>query len=213
MDLARPRSADHGARAGSLAGDLAPDTSAINTYVVVDVPVTWRPRLAGRTCGVISAAGSALATIGAVINVVQGDLVLLVGLFLFPVCGLLSWQLSIGSSLTLTSTEVIVRNPFGVSRILLREIADVNAGYGGVAIWRVDRTGVSAWAVQKTVIATWFRLHTRADDIVEAIRAAARASGAPPPPQQLVRPVPARESLGQEFHRYQRGFHPRHGNH
>jgi hypothetical protein len=126
-------------------------------------------------------------------------LVLLVGMFLFPVCGLLSWQLSIGSSLTLTSTEVIVRNPFGVSRTLLREIADVNAGYGGVAIWRVDRTGVSAWAVQKTVIATWFRWHTRADDIVEAIRAAARASGAPPPPQQLVRPVPARSPWAKSF--------------
>ena len=156
---------------------MASATSAINTCDVGDVPVTWRPRLAGRVCGVIFAAGSALATIGAVINVVRGDLVLLTGLVLFPVCGVLSWQLSIGSSLTLTPAEVIVRNPFGTSRIPLPDITDVKAGYGSLAIRRADRTTITAWAVQKANIATWLRRHTRADDVVEAIRTAARAMG------------------------------------
>lgn len=151
------------------------------------------------------------ATVASVVGLIHGEgLQLVLGLAVFPITAVLAWKFSVGSWLRLTTTEVIVRNPFEIVRIPLGEVVDVTAGYGGVAIMRADRTRVGAWAVQKTNLASWFHWHTRADDVVEAILAAARQAGA----EIRVRPV-AQRSIGQELRselrRYPKNFHARHG--
>jgi hypothetical protein len=190
-----------------------PPATVINTRGVAELPITWRVRLAGRLLGAAFTAGMCFATIASAIALARGkgggsDLV--PGLVIFPAMALLAWRATMGSWLRLTSAEVIVRNPIRLTRIPLHEVADVNAGRGGVVIRRADQSVVVAWAVQKAPLAAWFRWHTRADDIVDAIQKAARAAGAPAPARPE-RPMPVREELRQELRRYPKSFHPRHG--
>ena len=51
---------------------------------------------------------------------------LALGLAVFPAIVVLGWKLSVGSWRQLTTTEIIVRNPFEVVRIPLREVTEVS---------------------------------------------------------------------------------------
>ncbi len=188
-------------------------TVAIKTCGVVQPPVTWGPVLPARVFGVFPVAFMCCMTVVTANALVHGEgLELVLGLAVFPIMAVLAWKSSVGSWLRLTSTEVIVCNPLEVVRIPLQGVVDVSAGYGGVTITRADRTRVGAWAVQKTNLASWFHWRTRADDVVEAILAAAREAGA----QIRVKPVaqqPIRKELRSELRRYPKDFHARHGGH
>jgi hypothetical protein len=84
----------------------------------------------------------------------------------------------------LTSTEVVVRNPFNSRRVRLADVTHVEGGWGGLTIGTLAGVAVTAWAVQKSNYARWSGRRTRADDIADEIMAAARqakAAGASAP--------------------------------
>jgi PH (Pleckstrin Homology) domain-containing protein len=95
---------------------------------------------------------------------------------IFPfLVGLLIWWLAtIRPALTLTGTEVIVRNPIRIIRMPLGDVTGVRPGRRGVTICVADDCKVAAWAVQKSLLARWTGRDTRADQVSEAIRAAAQ---------------------------------------
>ncbi|HEX6519721.1 MAG TPA: hypothetical protein VF070_06845 [Streptosporangiaceae bacterium] len=82
-------------------------------------------------------------------------------------------NIPLGPSITLTSSD-LVRNWFQRVTISLQDILDVRAGYSGVTIKSTGRRPVCASAVQKSNASTWLNRRTRADEVVETIRAAAR---------------------------------------
>ncbi|GIF53273.1 hypothetical protein Afe04nite_78120 [Asanoa ferruginea] len=82
--------------------------------------------------------------------------------------------LTLRPAVTLTETDVDVRNPLRTLRVPIAEITDAKTGYGGVRIETRAGRAVTAWAVQKSNLANWRGQHTRADDVAEAIRQAAR---------------------------------------
>lgn len=83
-----------------------------------------------------------------------------------------------GPSITLTSSDLIVRNWFQRVTISLQDVLGVRAGYSGVTIDSARRGPVCASAVQKSNASAMLNRRTRADEVVDAIRAAAREAGA-----------------------------------
>lgn len=155
---------------------LARRPVAIHTCGVGQPPITWRPILPARVFGVFWVAFMCFGTVAVVIGLARGEgIELLPGLAVFPTVGVLGWKLSMGSWLRLTATEVIVCNPFEFVRIPLQDVVGVSAGSAGLAIILANGSLVRAWAVQQTNLASWFHWHTRADDVGDAILAAAGA--------------------------------------
>jgi hypothetical protein len=138
---------------------------------------TWRVSLAGRIFGfvliafglwVIVRAGMAAARDGM-------DLALAYALVFGGAAVLLSLLLAVRPAVTLSETDVEVRNPLRTRRVPLAEVADAKTGYGGLRIEIRDGRAVTAWAVQKSNLASWTGRRTRADDVADAI-AGARVS-------------------------------------
>jgi hypothetical protein len=113
---------------------------------VVQPPITWRQVLPLRLFGVLWVVFMCFLTVVTMIGLARGE-------------GL---------------DAVLGLAVFGVVRIPLEAVVDVSAGYYGLTITLASGTRVSAWAVQKSNLASWFNRHTRADDVAEAILAAAR---------------------------------------
>jgi hypothetical protein len=80
---------------------------------------------------------------------------------------------SLRPRITLTATELIIRNPLRSRRIQLTELSSVQGGWGGLKIKTSSGDVVVAWAVQKSRYAQWSHKRTRADDIADEIMAAA----------------------------------------
>ena len=95
-------------------------------------------------------------------------------IFPFLVGLMLWWLATIRPALTLSETEVIVRNPIRIIRVPLADVTDARPGRRGVTICVADDCKVAAWAVQKSGLARWTGRDTRADQVAEAIRAAVR---------------------------------------
>lgn len=74
---------------------------------------------------------------------------------------------------TLTATEVVIKNMFRSHRLSLAEISSVASGYYGTVFTLRDGTRVTAWAVQKSNLARWTETKTRADQLIDAIGDAA----------------------------------------
>lgn len=75
-------------------------------------------------------------------------------------------------SITLTNSELVIRNKFRTYRIDLNTIVRVDAGYHGVGVQTRHGQVVHGWAVQKSNLARWLGRQTRADLVVEAIEKA-----------------------------------------
>lgn len=165
----------------------------------VDGPVaTWRVRLIGRMCSIAFIVFLILPEIGAVLALTEGALWALPCLVVFLLVGVWVWCMGVRPAVSLTRDELVIRNPFNIDRISLREVVALDPGNGGLTILTTDKTAYQAWAVQKSNLAHWVGWHTRADRVAEEIRKAALSAGAPVRPANPMR------------RRYTRGFRPRH---
>jgi hypothetical protein len=129
------------------------------------MPQVWRVSLLGRV-------GTALLipVYALVFLTIRPVVALLGAAFAVLAWVVFAWR----PSITLTDTEVVVRNPFLFQRIALKDVARVGPGYGGLVITTRGGARTSAWAVQKSNLATWTGRRTRADEVAEAIIAAAK---------------------------------------
>ncbi len=139
----------------------------------------WRVRPIGRVAsvgvvliwGVAAAAGSGDRSVSAV-----GASVLWVALILVAVA---VWRWAFVPFVALTPNELVIQNASSRSTIRYAEIVGAKAGYYGVWIQKRDGTRVRAWAVQKSNAARVAGRHTRADDLIEAIRLRTFQTGSP----------------------------------
>ncbi|HEX5594594.1 MAG TPA: hypothetical protein VFX61_01020 [Micromonosporaceae bacterium] len=135
---------------------------------------TWRVSLAGRVFGILVLV---LAGIVASVIVVSGldlaakviSVVLLGGLAAF------TYVNALRPSITLTNSELVIRNKFKTYQIELNTIVRVDAGYGGIGVQTKHGQVIHGWAVQKSNLARWLGRHTRADLVVEAIETEVKA--------------------------------------
>ncbi|MEV0713812.1 PH domain-containing protein [Asanoa sp. NPDC050611] len=138
---------------------------------------TWRVSLAGRIFGIVFIAFGLWVIVRAGIAVARDglDLALSYALVFGLAAVLLPALLALRPAVTLTETDVEVRNPLRTQRLPLADVADAKTGYGGLRIETRDGRAVTAWAVQKSNLANWTGRRTRADDVADAI-AGARVS-------------------------------------
>ncbi|MET0491621.1 MAG: PH domain-containing protein [Actinoplanes sp.] len=130
------------------------------------MPQVWKVSPLGRIgCSVLLAAAVVFDLL--VSGVPSALIVLAVG-------GALVWLSAFWPSVTLTETELIVRNPWGVTRVPLGDIADTGGAYAGLSIKRRSGGRVAIWAVQKSNAAKMAKRTTRADEVAATIKAAAR---------------------------------------
>jgi hypothetical protein len=93
------------------------------------------------------------------------------GTVMLVVSAVAIWLFAFRPSLTLTDSDVIVRNPWGTRVIPLADIAGFGGAYAGLSIQLRSGGSVAAWAVQKSNAAKWAGAKTRADEVADAIRA------------------------------------------
>ncbi|REF95809.1 PH (Pleckstrin Homology) domain-containing protein [Asanoa ferruginea] len=137
---------------------------------------TWRVSTAGRVAGLVGTAFGLVVVVRALLAIARDgmELGLAYGLLLGVALVVAPLVLTLRPAVTLTETDVDVRNPLRTLRVPIAEITDAKTGYGGVRIETRAGRAVTAWAVQKSNLANWRGQHTRADDVAEAIRQAAR---------------------------------------
>lgn len=116
---------------------------------------------------------AAAAAVTAYNFVVAGPLA---GFVTLVVAALAVWLFVFRPALTLTGTDLVVRNPWGTRRVPLADITGTGGAYTGLRIERRSGTPVTAWAVQKSNAAKWSGTSTRADQVATEIMAAARRS-------------------------------------
>ena len=135
---------------------------------------TWRVSLVGRVFGIVVLV---LAGIVASAIVVSGlDLASkVVSVVLLGGLAALAYVNALRPSITLTSSELVIRNKLRTYRIDLNTIVRVDAGYYGIGVQTRHGQVVHGWAVQKSNLARWLGRHTRADLVVEAIEKEAKA--------------------------------------
>lgn len=129
---------------------------------------TWRVSLVGRVFGILvlvvsGIVASAIIASGLDLASKVVPVVLLCGLAAVVHVNALR------PSITLASSELVIRNRFRTYRIGLDTIARVDAGYHGIGVQTRHGQVVHGWAVQKSNLARWLGRHTRADLVVEAI--------------------------------------------
>ena len=130
------------------------------------MPQVWKVSPLGRIgCSVLLAAA---VVVDLLVSGVPSALIVLV------VGGALVWLGAFWPSVTLTETELIVRNPWGVTRVPLTDIADTGGAYAGLSVKRRSGGRVAIWAVQKSNAAKMTKRTTRADEVAATIKAAAR---------------------------------------
>jgi len=129
------------------------------------MPQVWKVSPLGRfgsLAWVVLMAVFAFLTAGPV----AGAAVLVVGLAAV-------WRFAFWPALTLTGTDVVVRNPWGTRRVPLGDVAGTGGAYAGLSIRRRSGGAVTAWAVQKPNAAKWSGKTSRADEVAAAVMAAA----------------------------------------
>ncbi|GAA4632841.1 hypothetical protein GCM10023196_067970 [Actinoallomurus vinaceus] len=89
------------------------------------------------------------------------------------------WWSFFRPSISLTSTELVLRNKSRTERVDLRTIEAVMPSSEGLVVFVGGRPAYVGWAVQKSNLAMWLRRVGRADQVAEQIRQAALAVGAP----------------------------------
>ncbi|MEV4533118.1 PH domain-containing protein [Asanoa sp. NPDC049518] len=138
---------------------------------------TWRVSPVGRVSGIVFMAFGLWVMVRAVLAGSRGgyDLGIVYGFGFGLAAVLVPLLFALRPAVTLTGTEVLVRNPLRTRRVPLAEITDAKTGYGGLRIETRDGRAVTAWAVQKSNVASWSGKHTRADDVADTIRAQATA--------------------------------------
>jgi hypothetical protein len=137
---------------------------------------TWRVSTGGRVAGLVFTAFGLVVVVRALLAIAHDglELGLAYGLLFGVALVLVPLVLTLRPGVTLTETDVEVRNPLRTLRVPVAEITDAKTGYGGLRIETGEGRAVTAWAVQKSNLANWRGQHTRADDVAEAIRAASR---------------------------------------
>jgi hypothetical protein len=137
---------------------------------------TWRVSTGGRVAGLVFTAFGLVVVVRALLAIARDglELGLAYGLLFGVALVLVPLVLTLRPAVTLTETDVEVRNPLRTLRVPVAEITDAKTGYGGLRIETRDGRAVTAWAVQKSNLANWRGQHTRADDVAEAIREASR---------------------------------------
>jgi hypothetical protein len=137
---------------------------------------TWRVSTGGRVAGLVFTAFGLVVVVRALLAIARDglELGLAYGLLFGVALVLVPLVLTLRPGVTLTETDVEVRNPLRTLRVPVAEITDAKTGYGGLRIETGEGRAVTAWAVQKSNLANWRGQHTRADDVAEAIRAASR---------------------------------------
>ncbi|GHJ47383.1 hypothetical protein Cs7R123_47250 [Catellatospora sp. TT07R-123] len=140
---------------------------------------TWNVSLPARIFGVVSVIAGVLMFVAVIITVVgYGE----------PVDGAQLGALALGSlfiiapllatlrpRVTLTDTELIVRNPMRTYQVALADVASVDNGYSGLVVVLRDDTKLQVWAVQKSNLARLLNRQTRSDEVAAAIRTQAQA--------------------------------------
>ncbi|SCG77767.1 hypothetical protein [Micromonospora inositola] len=129
---------------------------------------TWRVSLVGRAFGIVVLV---LAGIVASAIIVSGlDLATkIVSVAIIVGFAAYAYVNALRPSITLTNSELVIRNKFKTYRIDLNTIARVDAGYYGIGVQTSHGQVVHGWAVQKSNLARWLGRRTRADLVVEAI--------------------------------------------
>jgi hypothetical protein len=129
---------------------------------------TWRVSLAGRAFAIFvqvlaSTVASAIVVSGLDFAMKIVFVVLIGGFAAYAYLGALR------PSITLTDSEVVIRNKFKMYRIDLKTIVRLDAGYHGIRVQTRHGQEVHGWAVQKSNLARWLGRQTRADLVVKAI--------------------------------------------
>ncbi|GAB3958257.1 hypothetical protein GCM10029978_002810 [Actinoallomurus acanthiterrae] len=119
---------------------------------------------------------------------------LIVPLLLFPPFAVWLWWNAFRPSISLTSTELVLRNKRRTERVDLRTIEAVMPSSEGLVVFVGGRAAYVGWAVQKSNLAFWLRRPGRADEVAERIRHAALAVGAPVRPAFGLPDVPPPDS-------------------
>jgi len=81
------------------------------------------------------------------------------------------WLFCMRPRVTLTATEVVIRNPLKTRRLALRDITGASTDYSGLTLRLRGGETVCAWAVQKSNFADWMGWDTRADLVADAVLA------------------------------------------
>ncbi|MGN9810166.1 hypothetical protein ACTMSW_12505 [Micromonospora sp. BQ11] len=137
---------------------------------------SWRVSMVGRAFGIL---GLVLAGVAASAIVVSGfDLAAKI-VILVPIGGYaaLAYLSALRPSITLTDSELVIRNKLRTHRIGLHTIVRVDAGYHGIGVQTRHGQVVHGWAVQKSNLARWLGRQTRADLVVETIENEVKAKG------------------------------------
>jgi hypothetical protein len=128
----------------------------------------WRVRPAGRgaaVCVVILWLGLDVGvTVG--LGLGAGAVMIWAALVLVAV---LAWRLAFVPYISVSSSCIVVQNPFRRVTVRYAEIGQVQGGYYGLVLRLKNGGAITAWAVQKSNAARWLRKRTRADEIAEAI--------------------------------------------
>lgn len=136
---------------------------------VDDLPMTWRTTRAARIAGLMLSMLFVLMAFA--IMAVDHDLSAVTPLVICLGVALACWR-AVNSALTLTQTELVIRNPVLTYQVKLEDIIDVRPGYSGIEVMKSDGSKVSAWAVQKANYSAWAGKETRADVVASCIRRA-----------------------------------------
>ncbi|WP_433178400.1 hypothetical protein [Actinoallomurus sp. CA-150999] len=147
----------------------------------MDAPlVRWRTATSTRIVVGLIIVVLAVFEAGGVANLVdQGVTGAIVPLLLFPFFAGWLWWIAFRPSISLTSTELVLRNKRGTERVDLRTIESVMPSSEGLVVFVGGRPAYVGWAVQKSNLALWLGRPGRADEVAEQIRQAALAVGAP----------------------------------
>jgi hypothetical protein len=111
---------------------------------------------------VVVALGSTAIGLSTAASVVMWALAFLVGLSI--------WRWYLVPYVALTDERVVVRGVFARRSVEYDAINGVRPGLYGMRIETKDDGSFIAWAVQKSKFAEWSHRHTRADDVVTAIK-------------------------------------------
>ena len=136
----------------------------------------WRVSVAGRIGGIFAAAILAGAGVMLPVSISEDGLSLQLVDFVVA-SGIVALGIPIliaafKPRISVTPTAVVIVNPLRRTRVKLDDIANVEPGWGGIAISTIDGATIMAWAVQRSNVSLWLHRKTRADAVAAAIRAA-----------------------------------------
>lgn len=132
----------------------------------------WRVSLAGRVAAVATTIFWLALVVGITVGGKAGAGLLALLWVILPSAVLVARQWAFVPYVALAADEVVIQNRFDRRSIPYAHIVDMKPGYGGILFMTKDRdVDVVAWAVQKSNLKKWQNEHTRADDLVDAVKA------------------------------------------